>query len=98
MPSTVQVGPATITMNRDDRVLVCQPDGTILGAADDGFFTRDTRFVSGYRLLINGLSPVLLNSAPIRFFSARSSTPTRACSTGTARSRPRASRSAWTAR
>ena len=71
MTSPVQVGPATITINRDDRVLVCQPDGSILGSSDDGFFTRDTRFLSGYRLRLNGQSPVLLNAAPIRFFSAR---------------------------
>jgi glycogen debranching enzyme len=71
MTFPIQVGPSTITMNRDDRVLVCQPDATIRGAADDGFFARDTRFVSGYTLLINGRPPVLLNSSPIRFFSAR---------------------------
>jgi glycogen debranching enzyme len=67
----VQVGPSTITINRDDRFLVCQPDGRILGGADDGFFTRDTRFISGYDLRINGRRPLLLNSAPIQFFSAR---------------------------
>ena len=71
MTSPVQVGPATITINRDDRVLVCQPDGRILGGAEDGFFARDTRFLSGYDLLINGRRPVLLNSSPIQFFSAR---------------------------
>jgi glycogen debranching enzyme len=67
----VQVGPAAITINRDDRFLVCQPDGRILGGVDDGFFTRDTRLISGYDLRINGRRPVLLNSAPIQFFSAR---------------------------
>jgi glycogen debranching enzyme len=67
----VQVGPTAITMNRDDRFIVCQPDGRILGGVDDGFFTRDTRFISGYELRINGRRPVLLNSAPIQFFSAR---------------------------
>src|SRR5436309_2446831 len=67
----VQVGPATITINRDDRFLVCQADGRILGGVDDGFFTRDTRLISGYDLRINGRRPVLLNSAPIQFFSAR---------------------------
>jgi glycogen debranching enzyme len=67
----VQVGPSTITINRDDRFLVCQPDGRIIGGADDGFFTRDTRFISGYELLINGRRPILLNSAPVQFFSAR---------------------------
>jgi glycogen debranching enzyme len=67
----VQVGPSAITINRDDRFLVCQPDGRILGGVDDGFFTRDTRFISGYDLRINGRRPILLNSAPIQFFSAR---------------------------
>ncbi len=67
----VQVGPASITINRDDRFLVCQPDGRILGGIDDGFFTRDTRLISGYDLRINGHRPMLLNSAPIQFFSAR---------------------------
>jgi glycogen debranching enzyme len=67
----VQVGPASITINRDDRFLVCQPDGRILGGIDDGFFTRDTRLISGYDLRINGRRPMLLNSAPIQFFSAR---------------------------
>src|SRR5688572_14011669 len=70
MTFPVQIGPSTITMNRDDRVLVCQPDGRILGD-DDGFFTRDTRFISGYEVRINGVRPLLLSSAPIQFFSSR---------------------------
>ena len=71
MTFPIQVGPSTITMNRDDRVLVCQPDATIAGLGDDGFFTRDTRFVSGYALWLNGRRPILLNASPIRFFSSR---------------------------
>ncbi len=71
MTFPVQVGAPSITINRDDRFLVCQPDGRILGAADDGFFSRDTRFISGDELRINGRRPLLLNSAPIQFFSAR---------------------------
>ena len=71
MTFPVQVGPSSITINRDDQFLVCQPDGRILGGPDDGFFTRDTRFISGWDLRINGKRPVLLNSAPIQFFSAR---------------------------
>ena len=70
MTFPVQVGPSTITINRDDRVLVCQPDARVLGEAD-GFFTRDTRFVSGYDLWINGRRPILLASAPIQSFSSR---------------------------
>jgi glycogen debranching enzyme len=70
MTFPVQVGPPTITINRDDRVLVCQPDARVLGEAD-GFFTRDTRFISGYDLWINGRRPILLASAPIQSFSSR---------------------------
>ena len=43
----------------------------IVGGSEDGFFARDTRFVSGYDLLINGSQPVLLNSSQVQFFSAR---------------------------
>ncbi|HYU49430.1 MAG TPA: glycogen debranching N-terminal domain-containing protein, partial [Candidatus Limnocylindria bacterium] len=71
MTLPIQVGPATVTINRDDRVVVCQPDGRIEATADEGFFARDTRFVSGYDMWINGARPVLLNSSPIQFFSAR---------------------------
>ena len=70
MTFPVQVGPSTITINRDDRVIVSQPDARILGDAD-GFFTRDTRFISGYDIWINGRRPILLASAPIQFFSSR---------------------------
>ena len=71
MTFPIQVGPAAITINRDDRFLVCQADGRILGGVDDGFFTRDTRLISGYDLKVNGRRPLLLNSAPLQFFSAR---------------------------
>ena len=54
----IQVGPSTITMNRDDRFVVCQPDGRIERQAEEGFFARDTRFVSGYELFLNGQRPV----------------------------------------
>jgi glycogen debranching enzyme len=67
----IQVGPSTVTINRDDRVLVCKPNGRIDPDAEEGFFARDTRFVSGYDLFVNGERPVLLNSSPIQFFSSR---------------------------
>ena len=71
MTLPIQVGPATVTLNRDDRVIVCQPNARIDPAAPEGFFARDTRFVSGWDLFINGRRPVLLNSSPVQFFSAR---------------------------
>lgn len=71
MTLPIQIGPAAIAINRDDRILVCQPDGGISEAAEQGFFARDTRLVSSYGLWINGRRPILLNSSPIQFFSAR---------------------------
>ncbi|HXG39444.1 MAG TPA: glycogen debranching N-terminal domain-containing protein [Candidatus Limnocylindrales bacterium] len=71
MTLPIQVGPSTVTIHRDDRVLVCEPDGRITPAAEQGFFTRDTRLMSGYELRLNGQRPLLLNSSPIQFFSAR---------------------------
>ncbi|MEO7296358.1 MAG: glycogen debranching N-terminal domain-containing protein, partial [Candidatus Limnocylindria bacterium] len=67
----IPVGPSAVTINRDDRVVVCQPDGRIEASREEGFFARDTRFVSGYDLRINGRPPLLLNSSPIQFFSSR---------------------------
>ncbi|HET7026350.1 MAG TPA: glycogen debranching N-terminal domain-containing protein [Candidatus Limnocylindrales bacterium] len=71
MTLPIQVGPATIAINRDDRVLVCTPDGRMDPEAEHGFFARDSRFVSGYRLFLNGRRPLLLNSSPVQHFSAR---------------------------
>jgi len=67
----IQVGPSTITMNRDDRFVVCQPDGRIERLAEEGFFARDTRFVSGYEVFLNGQRPALLNASPVKFYSSR---------------------------
>lgn len=71
MTLPIQVGPSTITMNRDDRFVVCQPDGRIERQAEEGFFARDTRFISGYDLWLNGERPILLNSSPVQFYSSR---------------------------
>jgi glycogen debranching enzyme len=67
----IPVGPSTVTINHDDRVVTCEPDGRIDAGMDEGFFARDTRFVSGYELRINGVRPVLLNSSAIQSFSSR---------------------------
>ncbi len=71
MTLPIQVGPSSVTINRDDRVLVCQPNARIASAFEDGFFARDTRFVSGYDLYVNGSRPILLNSSQVQFFSSR---------------------------
>jgi glycogen debranching enzyme len=67
----VAVGSSTITINRNDRFVVSRTDATIDPAANDGFFARDTRIVSGYRIWLNGRVPVLLNSSATHFFASR---------------------------
>ena len=64
-------GRGSITINRNDRFVVCRPDGTMDGSGNDGFYASDTRFVSGYRIWINGRNPVLLDSAATHFFASR---------------------------
>ena len=67
----VIVGPSTITINHNNRFLIAQPDATMAPTDDVGFFARDTRFVSGYRVTINGRPPLLINASRIEHFSAR---------------------------
>jgi glycogen debranching enzyme len=64
-------GPPTITINHDHQLLVCEPNATMAPANPVGFFARDTRFVSGYSVMINGRPPLLLDGNPIDHFSAR---------------------------
>src|SRR2546427_9649144 len=64
-------GVPTITINHDHQFLVCDSNATMVPTAGVGFFARDTRFVSGYSLTINGRVPLLLDASPFDHFSAR---------------------------
>jgi glycogen debranching enzyme len=67
----VQVGPEAITIHADDEVVVCTPDSRMSSTKEEGYFARDTRFVSGYRLKLGRVAPLLLNSAAVQPFSSR---------------------------
>ena len=67
----VSVGPPTITIHFDDEVAVCEPSAEMSSTKEHGYFTADTRLVSGYRLKICGEPPVLFNAAAVRHHSAR---------------------------
>ena len=41
-----------------------------IGAETSGFFSQDTRFLSAFRLRLNGGRPLLLSSGPVQYFSA----------------------------
>ncbi|MHB1488209.1 MAG: amylo-alpha-1,6-glucosidase [Acidimicrobiales bacterium] len=67
----IQVGPAAVTIHNDDEVVVCDPDARISSTKEQGYFAHDTRFVSGYRLKLGGLAPILLNSSAVEASSSR---------------------------
>src|ERR1700737_242861 len=67
----VTVGPSTLTINYDRQFLISQPNATMLPQDDVRFFARDTRFVSGYGLPLNGRPPKLLDAITVEHFSAR---------------------------
>src|SRR5260370_17874988 len=64
-------GAPTITINHDHQFMVSDPDATLVPTGAVGFFARDTRFVSGYSVTINGRPPLLLDASTIDHFSAR---------------------------
>ena len=67
----VSVGPPTVTIHFDDEVAVCEPSAEMSSTKEQGYFTADTRLVSGYRLKVCGEQPVLFNAATVRDHSAR---------------------------
>ena len=70
MALEVTVGPPVITINNGYAFLVSELDGSITPASDQGFYSRDTRYLSGYQLYINGKSWTLLNSGAIAFYAS----------------------------
>ena len=67
----IRVGPASVTIHMDDEVLVCDSDAKMSSDQEQGYFARDTRFVSGYRLKLGGTHPLLLNSSATEPSSSR---------------------------
>src|SRR5437879_9323582 len=67
----VTVGPSTLTINHDRQFLISQRNATMAPQDDVGFYARDTRFVSGYGVTINGRLPRLLDDITVEHFSAR---------------------------
>src|SRR5438046_8821455 len=67
----VTVGPSTLTIHHDRQFLISQPNATMAPQDDVGFYARDTRFVRGYGVTINGRLPRLLDAITVEHFSAR---------------------------
>jgi glycogen debranching enzyme len=67
----IRVGPSSLTIHADEQFLVCARDATIAAVEQQGYFSVDTRLVSGYGLTLSRTPPTLLNSAVVQPFSSR---------------------------
>jgi glycogen debranching enzyme len=59
-----------IIINEGTSFLITDEPGDIKEETEEGLFHQDTRFLSGYKLLINGQKPILLSSRQINYFTA----------------------------
>ena len=50
MALEVTVGPPVLTINSGHTFLVSELDGTVTPASDEGLYSADTRYLSGYQL------------------------------------------------
>lgn len=67
----VDLGPAQVVTHLDDHILVSAPDGQIRPEDRQGFLAADTRFLSRYRLQLDGSDPLLLNSGTVSAYGVR---------------------------
>src|SRR5215472_6667674 len=67
----IRVGPPTVTIHADDQFCVCAANAEMSSTLEQGYFAADTRLVSGYRVKLGRVRPVLLNSAATGHHCAR---------------------------
>ena len=65
------MGPPFLTINYGHTFLVSELDGSITPASDQGLYSADTRYLSGYQLFINGKSWTLLNSGAMAYYASQ---------------------------
>ena len=59
-----------LTILEGSTFCICDELGDIGADATSGFFSQDTRYLSTYRLTVNGLPPLVLSSHKVDYFSA----------------------------
>ena len=59
-----------VTMVEGSAFMICAPDGDVSPLSAEGFFFRDTRFLSRWSLRINGQPPESLARAVVDPYSA----------------------------
>src|SRR5262249_3061946 len=60
-----------LTISNGFTFLVSELDGSIKRASDQGLYSHDTRYLSGYEIYIDGKRWVLLNSGAVAFYASR---------------------------
>src|SRR5215831_2334262 len=71
MPIEVTVGPPVVTINHGNTFVLAEPDGSVAPQTDQGFYCRDTRYVSKYEIYADGERWVLQNSGAIAYYISR---------------------------
>lgn len=71
MAIEVTVGPLQLTINRGNTFVLSEPNGSVTADSDQGFYCRDTRYVSNYELYADGEHWVLQNSSAIAYYASR---------------------------
>jgi glycogen debranching enzyme len=71
MAIEVNVGPPQITINRGNTFVLSEPDGSVIAYTDQGFYCRDTRYVSNYEFYADGERWGLQNSGAIAYYASR---------------------------
>jgi len=67
----INVGPAQLTINAGECVLITEPDGQVHQPSEHGLFYRDTRLVSTWNVTVDGQPWTLLSSAATEHFAAQ---------------------------
>jgi glycogen debranching enzyme len=71
MAIEVVVGPPQITINRGNTFVLSEPDGSVTPHSDQGFYSRDTRYISKYDFYADGERWDLQNSGAIAYYASR---------------------------
>lgn len=71
MPIEIRVGPPVITISQGRTFMVTDQRGYVETDSDQGVYAIDTRFVSFYRVYINRVPWLVINSSQLAFYAAR---------------------------
>src|SRR6185437_8874736 len=71
MAIEITVGPPQITINRGNAFVLSEPDGSVIAYTDQGFYYRDTRYISNYEFYADGEHWILQNSGAIAYYASR---------------------------